>query len=84
MEYKYEDVEFIEAKVDFKVNKYDDDAGIIDTLVIKKGSKGVIESMGWSSSDNFRVSYDIMFTQDGNDIDVSIYEDEMEELLILS
>lgn len=83
MNYKYENVEKVEAKQDFKVNKYQD-GEIIDTLVIKKGTKGVIESMGWSSIDRFVPHYDILFTTDETEIMVCLYEDRMEELLVLT
>ncbi|MGG3890002.1 hypothetical protein [Metabacillus fastidiosus] len=84
VDYKYEDVENIEVKQDFEVYKHDDDGEIIETVIIKKGIKGVIESMDCSSVNNFVVSYDICFTQDDNEIDVSISEGRVEELLILS
>lgn len=84
MEYKYEDVENVEAKEDFEVYKHDEDGEITDTLIIKKGTKGIVESMGWSSTNNFNVTYDICLKQDDSDIDVSILEGRMEELFILS
>lgn len=85
MKYKYENVETVEVKEDFDVWKHDDDGEVIDHILIKKGTKGVIESMGWSSADGFRPHYDILFTtEDFNEIEVGMYEDKMEQVLILS
>lgn len=85
MEYKYEDIEKVEAKKDFNVYLHGDEGEIIKILIVKKGTKGIIESMGWSSTDGFRKSYDILFTEeDGNEIEVGIYEDKMEEFLVLN
>jgi hypothetical protein len=84
VEYKYEGIENVEVKQDFEVYKHDDDGDITETVIIKKGTKGVVESMGCSSVNNFLVSYDICFKQDDNEIDTSISEGKMEELLILS
>lgn len=84
MEYKYENVENVEVKQDLEVYKHNDDGEVIDTLIIKKGTKGVIESMGWSSTDSFRSHYDILFTNDETEIEVCLYEDKMEEFLILN
>ncbi|GEM_PF-4205705 len=84
VEYKYPDVESVVAKQDFEVYKHDENIEITETVVIRKGTEGVVESMGWSSVNNFVVSYDICFKQDDSEIDVSISEEKMEELLILS
>lgn len=84
MEYKYEKVESVEAKTDFEVYKHDEDGEVIDTLVIPKGTKGVIESMGWSSTDGFKPHYGILFKTDETEIEVGLYEDKTEEFLILN
>ncbi|GAB6989598.1 hypothetical protein [Paenibacillus pini] len=39
--------------------------------------------MGWSSSDGFRHHYEIAFSVGGEEMEVGIYEDKIEELLIL-
>jgi hypothetical protein len=81
--YKYENIVCVEARKDFKVYGLDDDSGEVYETTVMQGTKGVIESMGWSSTDGFRNHYDIAFIEeDGNQVDVSISENEMEELLI--
>lgn len=82
VDYKYSDVENVEAKQDFEVYKHDDNCEITETIIIKKGTKGIVESMGCSSVDNFAIRYDICFKQDDSDIDVGISEGKMEDLLI--
>lgn len=82
--YKYPNVENVEAKQDFEVHKHDENCEITETIVIRKGTKGVVESMGCSSVDGFTVRYDICFKQDDNEIDVGISEGKMEELLTFS
>jgi hypothetical protein len=84
MEYKYENVENVEAKQDFEVYKHDEDGEVIGTLIIKKGTKGIVESMGFSSIDGFRPHYDILFTTDETEIEVGLYEDKMEDFLMLT
>jgi hypothetical protein len=78
LEYKYENVENVLAKRDFEVFRHDENGELIGVVTVPKGCKGVIESMGWSSVDNFRVSYEIRFIENDNEIEVGIYEDDME------
>lgn len=81
MECKYENVEKVIAKKDFEVFRHDDDGELIGVVTVPKGCKGVIESMGWSSTDGFRNCYDILFTEDNNEISVGIHEEYFETLL---
>lgn len=83
MEYKYENVESVEVKQDFEAYEHDDNGELVKTIIIKQGTKGFIASMGWSSSDGFRHLYEIAFDVDGEELEVGIYEDKMEQLLIL-
>lgn len=78
MEYKYENAENVVAKRDFEVFRHDENGELVGVVTVPKGCKGVVESMGWSSVDNFRVSYEIRFIEDDNEIEVGIYEDDME------
>lgn len=78
MEYKYENVENVVAKRDFEVFRHDENGELVGAVTVPKGCKGIVESMGWSSADNFRISYDIRFVEDDNEIDVAIYEENME------
>ena len=84
MEYKYENVETVELKQNLEVYKHDENIEITETLMLRKGVKGEVESMGCSSVDNFVIRYDIRFMQDGDEIIASIPESRMEELFILS
>ncbi|MED0705890.1 hypothetical protein [Aneurinibacillus aneurinilyticus] len=83
--FKFEDVENVEAKEDFEVYKYDDDGEIIDTLVIKKGTNGVVESMGMYLPRDPEPHYDLIFRlEDGNEVEVCLYESKMEHFLALN
>lgn len=75
MDYKYENVV---AKRDFEVFRHDENGELIGIVTVPKGCKGIVESMGWSSTDDFRVNYAIRFVEDDNEIEVGIYEDDME------
>ncbi|GED14842.1 hypothetical protein [Aneurinibacillus migulanus] len=80
--YEFENVE---VKEDFEIYEYDDDGEIIDTLVIKKGTKGVVESMGLYLPRDPEPYYDLMFyLEDGNEVDVCLYESEMEQFIALN
>lgn len=81
MNYKYENVENVVAKNDFEVFKYDDNQELVGVATVPKGCKGIVESMGRSSTDNFRASYDVRFIAEDNEIDVAIYEEDFEVLL---
>lgn len=81
MEYKYENVEKVIAKRDFEVFRHDDNGELVGVVTVPKGCKGIVESMGWSSTDNFRNCYDVMFSENDNDISVAIYEEDFETLL---
>lgn len=78
MEYKYENIENVVAKREFEVFRHDENGELEGVVTVPKGCKGVVESMGCSSTDNFRVSYDIRLIEEDNEIDVAIYEEDME------
>ena len=82
-EYKYENVENVKAKEDFEVYKHDEDGEVIETLTIKKGTEGIVESMGWRSDEGFRIKYDILFSTPETDIEVALLEERMEQFLTL-
>jgi len=81
MEYKFEDVEKVNAKKDFEIFRHDDDGELVGVVTVPKGCKGIVESMGCSSTDNFKISYDVLFSEGNKEISVSIYEDDFEVLL---
>jgi hypothetical protein len=83
-EFKHEEVGDVEVIEDFEAYKYDDDGDLIETVTVKQGTKGEIVSMGWSSSDGFRHCYDVVFQIDGEDQEISMYEDKLERHLNLS
>jgi hypothetical protein len=85
MKYKYEDIENVEAKEDFEVYKYDENGEVVSTLVIKKGTKGVVESMGISLPRDPEPHYDLMFYFEAdNEVEVGLYESKMEKFLIFN
>jgi hypothetical protein len=84
MNYKYENVETVEAQDDFELYKHDEDGEVIDTVVIKKGTRGIVESMGFSIPGVPEPHYDILFITDSGDINACIYESKMEQLFNLS
>ncbi|RKJ71341.1 hypothetical protein D7X33_22345 [Butyricicoccus sp. 1XD8-22] len=79
MKYKYEDRENVVAKQDFEVFRHDENGKLVGVVTIPKGCKGIVKSMGCSSTDNFRNSYDILFVEGETEINVAVYE-ENEEL----
>jgi hypothetical protein len=81
MNCKYENVENVIAKNDFEVFRYDDNQELEGVVTVPKGCKGIVESMGWSSADNFRVSYDVLFIEGDNEVNVAIYEEDFDVLL---
>mgnify|MGYP000934292167 CR=1 FL=1 len=85
MSFKYEEIGNVEVKEDFEAYLYDEDTQeLIKTINVPKGTKGEIVSMGYSSSDGFRHSYDVVFTIDGKDQEISMYEDKLERHLDLT
>jgi hypothetical protein len=83
VEYKYENIENVVAKRDFEVFRNDENGELVGVVTVPKGCKGIVESMGWSSTDNFKVNYAIRFVEDDNEIEVGIYEEDMELYLEL-
>lgn len=81
VQYKYENAENVVAKRDFEVFRYDENGEVVGVVTIPKGCKGVVELMGLSSTDDFRISYDIRFIEEETEIDVAIYEENMEMYL---
>jgi hypothetical protein len=81
MKYKYENVKIVKTRRDLEIFKYDDNYELVGTLTVPKGCKGIVESMGCSSTDNFRNCYDVVFIDDDNEISVAIYEEDFEVLL---
>lgn len=80
MKYKY-GCESVVAKRDFEVFRYDDEGELIGVVTVPKSCKGVVESMGRSSSDEFRNCYDILFVEGEKEISVAVYEEDFETLL---
>jgi len=78
VKYKYEDIENVVAKQDFEVFKHDENRELVGVVTIPKGCKGIVESMGCSSTDGFRISYDILFVEGETEINVAIYEENIE------
>lgn len=81
MDYRYGNVENVIAKDDFEVFRYDDNQELLGVVTVLKGCKGIVESMGWSSTDSFRATYDVRFIEKDNEINVAIYEEDFEALL---
>jgi len=81
MKGKYEDVENVIAKDDFEVFRYDDNQDLVGVVTVPKGCKGIVESIGCSSTDNFKICYEVIFSENDNDISVGIYEEDFEVLL---
>lgn len=84
MEYKYEGTESVEVKQSFEAHKHDDKFVITETIVIPKGTKGEIVSMGCNSIDNFVNHYDIEFEINREKIEVCLHENSIEKYLILN
>jgi hypothetical protein len=84
VEYKYENVENVEVKQDFDAWKYNDNGEVTEHILIRQGTKGVVESMNCSGEYGFLVTYDIRFEQDNSEMSVSVSEEKMEDWLILS
>ncbi|MFX3674748.1 MAG: hypothetical protein ACE3JQ_09905 [Paenisporosarcina sp.] len=83
MNYKYENVESVEVKESFQAHKHDEDYEITD-IEIPIGEKGWITSMGCSSTDDFEITYDIMFNMHFEEITVSIMEKNMEKYFLIN
>lgn len=81
MEYKYKDVEKVTAKKDFEIFRHNDEGELVGVVTVPKGCKGAVESMGCSSATNFKISYDVLFTEGDKEISVGIYEDDFEIFL---
>ncbi|MCA1066160.1 nitrogen fixation protein NifZ (plasmid) [Rossellomorea sp. AcN35-11] len=75
MKFKYENTKQVSAKKEIKAHQ---DKGAV---VIPKGSNGVIRSMGWSKTKNYRNCYEIQFKVEENELMVIIHEEEMDEQL---
>jgi len=81
MEYKFEDVEKVTAKKDFEIFRHDNAGELVGVVTVPKGCKGVVESMGCSIATNFKISYDVLFSEGDKEISVGIYEDDFEVFL---
>jgi hypothetical protein len=84
MDYKYENIESVEVKESFQAHKHDEAYEITETIEIPIGVKGVIVSMGCSSTDNFKITYDIELNMYGKEIEVSILEHNIEKYFLLN
>jgi hypothetical protein len=82
--YKYENVKNVSVKEDFQIHKHDEYYEITETIVLEKGTFGIIESKGCLPIDDFDNHYSIVFNLNGDLIPVTIYEKNMEELLVLN
>jgi len=81
MEYKYGNVEKVTAKKDFEIFRHDGNGELVGVVTVPKGCKGVVELMGCSSETNFKISYDVLFSEGDKKISVGIYEDDFEVFL---
>lgn len=81
MEYRFEEVEKVTAKKDFEIFRHDDAGELVGVVTVPKGCKGIVESRGWSSTDKFKICYDVLFSEGDKKISVGIYEDDFELLL---
>lgn len=76
--FKYMDIENVEVKKDFKIHSFDKS----EEMIIKTGTKGIIDSVACCRENNFSINYEVIFTQNNENILVEIPESKMGELLI--
>lgn len=55
--------------------------GVLDYRLVKAGTTGFIDSMSCCHSDGLRNTYNVCFSDDGDQIETMIYEEEMKDLL---
>lgn len=82
--FKYKNVKTVEVKDSFNVFKHDEEFGETEILEIPKGTKGVIVNMGNDDGSLFGNRYDIQFNINGEEVEISMYEQVMDESLILN
>jgi hypothetical protein len=79
---KYEEFGTVEVKKAFEVfifDEYDEPTG--EKEIIEVGACGEIVSYGWSSADGFRNRYDVELKMNGEEKNISLYENELEEYM---
>lgn len=87
-DFKYND-EWVEVKEEFKVYIHEDEFGneyedAIGEMTVTAGTKGEIVAASWSSADGFRHLYDVELPIDGDIKTVSLYQDDLEKLMIIT
>jgi len=82
LNHKYELGTIVQAKYELIIPATEEETGVEYEIVIMEGTRGEIVSCGRSSSDGFKLRYDVEFDTDEL-AEVSFFESDIEDVLTI-